>query len=174
MFALKLLGTHAIISLVQFVFMPAFLGLWQDNAIYQWVVGILYIALFWLVIYADTSSRGSEDFKKGTFDYTKGFIAGATASIPMLTIYIAGLIYSYHSDTLNWFISILRVWLVPYNMLITSFEHIILWIIPFTILIFPVVSGLSYLDGKRRRKGIMAIIDKARSSKIEKSRINRK
>jgi len=173
-FALKLLGTHAIISLVQFLFMPAFFGLWQDNVIYQWTVGILYIALFWLVIYADTSSRGSEDYKKEVFVYSKGFIAGATASIPIILLYILGLISGYPSDTVNWFITVLRVWLVPYTLLFTSFEYVILWTIPFTILIFPIVSGLSYLDGKRKRKGIIAIIDRAKSSRIDKSRVNSK
>ncbi|MBT9151590.1 MAG: hypothetical protein DDT40_01786 [candidate division WS2 bacterium] len=174
MFALKLLGTHAIMSLVQFLFMPAFFGLWQDNVIYQWAVGILYIAIFWLVVYADASSRGSEDFKKGDFTRRKGAVSGATASIPALLLYISALIYGYPSETVNWFITILRVWLVPYTMLFTSFEHMILWTIPAIILVFPVVTGLSYMDGERRRKGIIAIIDRAKSLKIEKSKINSK
>lgn len=172
LFALKLMGTHAIMSLVQFLFMLSFFGLWQDNIIYQWAVGILYIAIFWLVIYADASSRGSEDFKKGSFSYTQGFIAGLTASIPALLLYISALIYGYPSETINWVVTILRIWLVPYYVFFTSFENMILWIIPATILVFPVVTGLSYMDGERRRKGIIAIIERAKSSRIEKSKMN--
>ncbi len=63
---------------------------------------------------------------------------------------------------------------MPYTMLFTSFEHMILWTIPAIILVFPVVTGLSYMDGERRRKGIIAIIDRAKSLKIEKSKINSK
>jgi len=171
-FALKLFGTHAIMSLVQFLFMPAFFGLWQDNIAYQWAVGLLYVVIFWLVIYADASGSGSDDFKKGSFVRTSGFIAGLKASIPAFLIYILALFYGFSSESINWFITILRIWLVPYTLLFTAFEHIIMWIVPATITIFPIVSGLSYMDGERRRKKIIAIIEKAKSSRIEKSKID--
>jgi hypothetical protein len=159
-------------SLVQLLFMHAFFSLWRENVVYQWAVGILYIVIFWIVIYADASSRGSEDFKKGSFSCTKGFKAGLIASIPALLLYISALICGYTSVTGIWLITILRVWLVPYTKLFTGLEHMMLWIILATILVFPVVSGLSYMDGERRRKVIIALIDRAKASRMEKSKVN--
>jgi len=173
-FGLKLLGIHAIMSLVQFLLMPAFFGIFQGNEIYQWFVGLLFIAIFWLIIYADASSTGSEHSKKGIYAHYKGFLAGATASLPAIVVYLAGLIYGHPSDTINWFITILRIWLVPYTKVFSSLEHMILLLIPAVILIFPLISGFSYMDGPRKRKKVLDIIARVNSTKAEKSKVIKK
>jgi len=124
------------------------------------------------VIYADVSSRGSEDFRRGAFEYTKGFLAGIIASIPLLVIYFAGLIYGYSDVSINWFVTFLRIWLVPYTIVFSSFDDMILWIMPVTILMFPIVTGLSYMDGKRKRLRVNAVIEKAKALRIEKSKVS--
>ena len=46
---LRLLGTHAVMSLIQFIFMPSLFSILENSQIYQWLMGILYIAVFWFI-----------------------------------------------------------------------------------------------------------------------------
>ena len=53
---IKLVGTHAIISILEFFLLVPLTGLWENNQLYQWIIGLLQY-LFWFIIYADISSR---------------------------------------------------------------------------------------------------------------------
>ena len=51
---LRLLGTHAVMSLIQFIFMPSLFSI-LENADIPMVNGNLYIAVFWFIIYLEMS-----------------------------------------------------------------------------------------------------------------------
>jgi len=172
-FSLKLLGTHAILSIVQIALMPALFGLWQEQPIYQWFMGIFYIAVFWLIIYADVSHTSQNDLKRDRYAPYKGFLNGMIASIPALVLYIIAMIYPSINDGVNYFAVALRIWLVPYIKIFTTFEDLMPAIAIFPILLFPIGCGLSYLDGPRRRKKILDAIDKSDSMRAEKSKVRK-
>ena len=172
-FSLKLLGIHAIMSVVQFFLMPSLFGIWQEQPIYQWFMGIFYIAVFWLIIYADVSHTSQNDLKRGRYAPHKGFINGMIASIPALALYFIAMIFPSISDDFNYFAVALRIWLVPYIKIFTSFEDLMPAIAIIPILLFPIGCGLSYLDGPRRRKKILDAIDKSDSLRAEKSKVRK-
>lgn len=174
MLVLKLLAVHGIMTLVQFLLMPVFFGILTENDIYQWTVGLLYIALFWLMIYVDVSYTGSQHDKQGTYLKQNGFVAGLLASLPAILIYFAGVIYFFQTNEFNWFFTALRIWLVPYTKVIVTFEQNIMIVLPVIILIFPLVTGISYLDGPRKRKKLLDIIAKSEASRIAKSKVSPK
>lgn len=168
---LKLLGTHAILSLAQFIFMPSLLGLFE-NEIYQWVVGLLFIAIFWLIIYADMSNKGLDDAKKDAFAPYKGFIIGLIASIPSAILYLLAIIMKSSANGFNWVSVVLRIWLVPYIKIFTTFEEMMPDITIIPIAIFPLLSGISYIDGRRKRSKILKAIERAEAMRAEKSKMN--
>jgi len=170
---LKLLGTHAIMSIVQVLLMPALFGIWQDKPIYQWLIGIIYICIFWLIVYADASYTSQNDLKRDRYFPYKGFIGGLIASIPALILYFVALIFPETQDGFNFFEVTLRVWLVPYIKIFTTFENLMPSIAIIPILLFPIGCGISYLDGPRRRKKILDAIDKSESMRTEKSKVRK-
>jgi len=168
---LRLLGTHAIMSLVLFIFMPSLLGLFE-NEIYQWVIGLIYIAIFWLIIYADMSNKGLDDAKKDAFAPYKGFIAGLIASIPGVILYLLAIMMKSSTGSINWGAIVLRVWLVPYTKLFLAFENMMPEIAIIPIALLPLLSGISYIDGLRKRNKILKAIEKAETMRAEKSKVN--
>src|SRR5690554_5782423 len=141
--SLKLLGTHAIMSVVQFVLMLPLLGILQDNQIYQWAIGLLFIAIFWLVIYAEMSHNGLEDTKADKYRPIRGFIAGLICTAPGIILYFATLFYKTEP---NWFNVIMRIWLSPYIKIFTSLESHMPHPALVVSMLLPVVSGVSYMD----------------------------
>lgn len=172
--AIKLMLTHLIMSVIQFLFMPAFFGLWQDNIAFQIFVGLFYIGIFWFIIYADASGRGMEDYRREEFRASNGFFSGAVASIPAILLYIVAFIPFGLGEWENILRAILRIWLVPYTIVFIRFENYLNYIFPIVILIFPILTGLSYLDGERKRKTILAMVEKAKATKSEKSKVGKK
>lgn len=169
---LRLLGTHAIMSLVQFIFMPSLFGIFEKNQIYQWFIGLVYIAIFWLIVYADMSSKGLDDSKKDIYAHYKGFIAGLIASIPGIILYVLAVTIQPAAESINWFGTALRIWLVPYTKIFITFEKLMPDIAIIPIILFPLVSGVSYIDGIRKRKKILKAIEKSDALKAEKSKVN--
>lgn len=169
--SLKVLGTHLIMSLIQVALMPAFFGILQKNEVYQWIIGIIYIAIFWLVIYADTSSKGLDDAKADKYKPYKGFIAGLIACIPAFILYIGALVYPTNTNGINWFQPALRIWLVPYIKIFTSFEEAMPHIAMVMALLLPLVTGISYMDGLRKRQKILMAIEKTDALRNEKSKL---
>lgn len=169
--SLRLIGTHAIMSIVQFVLMLPLLAILQENELYQWGIGLLFIAIFWLIIYADMSQNGQEDTQLDSYNPTKGFLAGLIAAIPGIILYFATLIYR---GDLNWFNIILRVWLSPYIKIFTSFEGQMPHPAIIVNMLLPIISGISYLDGPRRRQKVLDAIERSNKMKTEKSKIGYK
>ena len=152
-FGWKLLGTHALMTVIQLFLYFLLFSIFPKNEIYQWAMGIFFIFLFWVVIYADASYYGQNDLKRGTFQKTKGFLSGLIASIPGILLYVGSLIYQPIEIAL-------RCWLIPYVKLFVTFENVMPYVAIVFILMFPVVSGVSYLDGIRRRKKVLESIQK--------------
>lgn len=161
----KLFGTHVIMTLIQFFLFGLLFGIF-DNQVYQWVVGIFFIFLFWIIIYADVSHIGQNDLKRGIYNPTKGFLAGLVAIVPDTILYIISLFYSP-------FIFVLQMWQIPYIKILTSLPDLMPHIAFITVLLFPIGSGLCYMDGPRRRKKILDAIEKSDSLRTEKSKSGR-
>lgn len=169
--SLKLFGTHAIISIVEFALMLPLFGILQDNQIYQWAIGLLFIAIFWFVIYAEMSHNGLEDTKTDKYKAKKGFVAGLICTIPGIILYIATLLYDPGANAINWFNPVLRIWLAPYIKIFNSLEEHMPHPALVVNLLLPIVSGLSYMDGPRKRQKILDAIKKSDEMKTEKSKI---
>ncbi|MBM7581511.1 hypothetical protein JOD02_000334 [Caldicoprobacter guelmensis] len=169
---LKLLGTHAVMSLVQFIFMPGLFGIFDENEVYQWIVGLVYIAIFWLVIYADMSNRGLDDAKKDAFAPYKGFIAGLIAAVPAIVLYLLAMGAERPHNAINLFEVILRGWLVPYTKIFVTFEKNMPDIAIIPIAVLPVISGISYIDGLRKRKKILEALKRAEAMRAQRSKVN--
>mgnify|MGYP001063758935 CR=1 FL=1 len=173
--SLKLLSTHAVMSIIQFVLMLPLFGIFTDNQIYQWIIGILFIGIFWLVIYGDMSSNGLQDAKSGKYKSHKGFIAGLLCTIPGIILYIATILYEPDiSNKINWFNVILRIWLSPYIKIFNSLESSMPHPALVVNMLLPIVAGISYMDGLRQQKKIRDVIEEADKTKIEKSKIGYK
>lgn len=168
--AYKLFLTLIVIIIVEFIFSLMILS-W-DNEIFQWIMGILFIVVFWFFIYSDMSTKGQSDTKMGAFRPLKGFIAGLIASIPNFTIYIIAILYKPQLQEMafDWTNTVLRVLLIPYIKLYLTFENLLPDYAIVLFLLFPIVTGVSYYDGKRRRNKILEKIDEAESKRIEKSK----
>ena len=162
-FGRKLLATHALMTVIQLFLYLLLFSIFPKNKIYQWAMGLFFIFLFWVVIYADASYYGQNDLKRGTFRKTKGFLSGLIASIPGILLYVGSLIYQPIEIAL-------RCWLIPYVKLFVTFENVMPYIAIVFILMFPVVSGVSYLDGIRRRKKILESIQKKNAMRGELSK----
>jgi len=168
--SLKLIGTHAIISIVEFFLMIPLMGLWKDNEIYQWLVGLLLMFILWFIIYSDISYVGQNELKRDLFWKPKGFIIGLIASIPALILYILAIIIE---AKINYAEIVLRLWLAPYTKFFTTFQDKMPYIAIIPIAILPILSGLSYLDGPRRRKKILDVIKESDAQRTEKSKVDR-
>lgn len=170
-FALKILGTHAIMSIVQIALMPALFGIWQDKELYQWLIGLIYIGVFWVIVYADISYASHNDVKRDRYHPSKGFISGLVASIPSVILFLLAMVFN--SQDPNYFEIALRVWLVPYIKIFTTFDSSMPTVAIIPILLFPILCGLSYLDGPRRRRKVLDAIEKSESMRAEKSKVNK-
>lgn len=167
---LALIGTHAIISIVESFLLLPLAGLW-DNSIYQWVVGLILIFFLWIVVYADMNSKGQNDLKRGVFVKAKGFLVGLVASIPALILYIASI--SLVNAEFNYAEVVLRIWLVPYSKFFVTFEELMPHLALIPIILFPIITGISYLDGPRRREKILKAIEQSDAQRAEKSKVGR-
>ncbi|NMA96395.1 MAG: hypothetical protein GX974_10180 [Clostridiales bacterium] len=165
---LKLLSTNAIMSLVQFVLMLPLLGILEDNWIYQWAIGLLFVAIFWFIVYVEMSENGLEDTKLDSYYPFRGFIAGLFCSIPGVLLYVLTLIFP--ADP-NWFNIAMRIWLSQYIKIFNSFESYMPHLGLITSLLLPIVSGISYMDGPRKRQKVLNAIRKADEMKHEKSKV---
>jgi heme/copper-type cytochrome/quinol oxidase subunit 2 len=152
--------------------MPSLFGIFEKNQIYQWFIGLVYIAVFWLIVYADMSSKGLDDSKKDSYAHYKGFIIGLFASIPGIILYVLAVTVQPATNSINWFSTALRVWLVPYTKIFITFEKFMPDIAIIPVLLFPLVSGISYIDGIRKRKKILKAIEKSDTLKAQKSKVN--
>lgn len=166
---LKLIATHAIIAIVEFFLLIPLLGIWENSKIYQWSVGFLFIAIYWFILYADISYTGQNDVKRGRFNKVNGFLIGLVATIPSVIFLVLSFIIK--SD-INWMEIILRVWLSPYTKLFVHFEQAMPLFSIIVILLLPIVTGISYLDGPRRRKKITDAIEKSDALRHEKSKVD--
>ena len=63
-----------------------------------------------------------------------------------------------------------RIWLIPYIKFIVALEDYMPYIAIIFTLLLPIVSGLSYIDGIRRRNKILEAIEKKRAQKTELSK----
>ncbi|MDD2503543.1 MAG: hypothetical protein PHG58_06800 [Clostridia bacterium] len=165
-FGLKLFGSHVLMSVVQFFLYFLIFGAFPESELYQWVIGILFILFFWLIIYADASNYGQNDLKRGTFHKSKGFVSGLIASIPGFILYILALAL----PSVWIFEVLLRSFLIPYVKLFIAFENSMPAICIAFLLFFPIVTGLSYLDGIRRREKIKGAIAKKDAMRGELSK----
>ncbi|NLO81817.1 MAG: hypothetical protein GX094_01985 [Clostridiales bacterium] len=175
---LQLIGTHAVMSIIQFVLMPSLFSILENNQIYQWFIGLLYIAIFWFIIYVDMSGKGLDDCRRGNYAMYNGFITGLVASVPPVLLYILAMTYSPGPNQVNWFTTALRVWLIPYTKIFVTFDsssslrHLMPDIAIIPIVLFVLGAGISYIDGSRKRKKILDIIDKSDALRAEKSKVN--
>ncbi len=175
---LRLTGTHAVLSVVLFIFFPSLFSIFENNQIYQWFIGVVYMAVFWFIIYIDMSARGLDDCKKGIYNVYNGFITGLIASIPAIVLYVLAMTYQPAPNQVNWFSTALRVWLIPYTKIFITFDnsatmkHLMPGIAIIPIILFVLGSGISYIDGFRRRKKILDIIGQSNALKAEKSKVN--
>lgn len=167
---LKLIGTHAIMSIVEFFLLIPLMGIWENNQLYQWFIGLLLIFIFWLVIYSDISYTSQNDLKRDRFWKPRGFFIGLVASIPAVTLFILTLLINNEPN----FIEIaLRFWLSPYSKVFISFQNQMPYLALVPIMLFPIISGLSYLDGTRKRKKILDAIKQSDSKRAEKSKVDK-
>lgn len=164
-FGRKLFGSHVLITIIQIFLYFLIFGAF-NNKWYEWLIGLLFIALFWFVIYGDASHYGMNDLKRGNFHPAKGFISGLIASIPGLFIYLITIAL----PDIWWLEVILRILLIPYIKFITTFDNFMPALAIIFIACFPVVSGLSYLDGIRRRDKIKEAIKKKDAMREELSK----
>jgi hypothetical protein len=172
-FGLKLLGTHVLMTVIELFLYLLLFGIFPKSELYQWFIGLFFIGLFWLVIYADASSYGQNNLKRGNFHKSKGFVSGAIASVPGLVLYIVAAAYQASGLNLKYLDLAevaLRLWLIPYVKLYVTFETQMPYIAVLFILMLPVVSGFSYLDGKRRREKDLKAIEakEARRNQLSK------
>src|SRR5690554_4601605 len=141
-------------------------GIFRDNTIFQWTVFVFLVALFWFMIYLEASKIGENNLKRGSFKRTRGFIVGLYATIPALVLYIAALIYR----PLKF---LLHIWLSPYIRLFNTFEQYMPHVAMITALLLPIVSGISYIDGVRRRKKLLKTIKEKESMRDELSKYDK-
>ena len=165
-FGLKLFGSHVLMSVVQFFLYFLIFGVFPNSELYQWIIGIMFIALFWLVIYADASHYGQNDLKRDNFHKNKGFVSGLIASIPGFVLYVLALAL----PSVWIFEVLLRAYLIPYIKLIITFKSSMPTVSIVFILFFPLVSGFSYIDGIRRRDKIKQAIAKKDAMRGELSK----
>lgn len=172
---LKLIGTHAIMSIVEFFLMIPLMGLWENNQIYQWAIGLIFILIFWLIIYADLNYISQTDIKRDLFWKAKGFVAGLIASIPAIILLIVTLVIegSLAEGTPNFAEIGLRIWLAPYTKVFVSFQDLMPQLTILPIILLPIVSGISYLDGPRKRDKILNAIAESDAMRAEKSKVDR-
>lgn len=138
-------------------------GIFRDNAIFQWAVFAFLVTLFWLMIYLEASKIGETDLKRGAYRSLKGFISGLYATIPALVLYIAVLTYS----PLKF---LLHIWLSPYIRLFNTFEQGMPHLAMLAAMALPLVSGISYMDGIRRRNKLLKTIEEKESMRNELSK----
>lgn len=171
----KLLATHALMTVIQIFLYFLLFGVFE-NEIYQWIMGIFFVLLFWLVIYADASYYGQNDLKRGTFNRAKGFISGLIATIPGTIVYLGAVVFEIartSEESVNFMGIALRLWLIPYIKIYATFESVMPYIMIVFILFFPIVSGISYLDGIRRRDKVLKAIEEREAMRSELSKRNR-
>ena len=168
--SLRLIGTHAIMSIVVFFLIIPLMSVWENNAIYQWLVGLVFIAFFWFIIYSDVSYTSQKELKRDMFWKPKGFIIGLIASIPALILYVLSIIIE---AKINYADIALRVWLSPYTKIFITFEDQMPYIAIIPIVILPILSGFSYLDGLRRRKKVLDAIKESEALRAEKSKVDK-
>ena len=167
-FGLKLFGSHVVMSIVLFFLFFLMFGIFPESELYQWFAGLLFIAIFWLVIYADSSYAGLNDLKRGTFHKSKGLISGLIASVPGLILYVITLAV----PSVGLATVLLRAYYIPYIKLILAFEDYMPAVTIVFISFFPIVTGISYLDGIRRRDKILKSIEKKDAMRGELSKRN--
>jgi len=164
-FGLRLLGTKTLMIIVSLLIMPL-MAVFPDNEIFQWLVGVIIILIFWLVMYADATNYGQSDVKRDNFYPVKGFLSGLIASIPDLILYAAVMAL----PNIEWMPYILYGWLAPYIKIVISYKPYMPAAAILLILVFPVLTGLSYLDGPRRRKKVLETIEKRKALQKELSK----
>lgn len=169
-FALRLLATHATMSVLE-LFMYILLSsifTKEDNMyhrIYQWGIFAFLVLLFWYMIYHDSSNIGQNHLKREIYHPAKGFVAGLIATIPAFVIYIAALIY----DPLRF---LFHLWLSPYIRLFVKYSDLMPHLALVAALCYPLVSGLSYMDGVRKRNKVLKAIEQRNAMRSELSKRN--
>src|SRR5690606_18362948 len=136
--------------------------------------GILFIAIFWFMIYADMSNNGLQDAKSEKYKPHKGFIAGLLCTIPGIILYVAAILYGQDANKINWFDVTLRIWLSPYIKIFNSLESSMPHPALVVNLFLPIVAGISYMDGLRKRQKIRDAIDEVDKKKEEISKVGYK
>ena len=87
---IKLVGTHAIISILEFFLLVPLTGLWENNQLYQWIIGLLQIFIFGFIIYADISNASQNELKRTLFGnqrFFRKFVSNHTCSYPLFIDY---------------------------------------------------------------------------------------
>ncbi len=167
---LKLIGTNAIVSIIVFFLMVPLMGLWENNQIYQWIIGLIFIIFFWLIVYSDINHTSQNDIKRGFFWKPKGFLAGVIASIPTFVLFMIAVVVK---NEPNYAEIAMRIWLAPYTKVFVSLEEYMPYIAIIPIILLPIIAGLSYLDGPRRRQKILDAIKESDAMRAEKSKVDR-
>ena len=167
---IKLVGTHAIISIVEFFLLIPLTGIWENNQIFQWIIGLLQIFILWFIVYADVSNTGQNELKRDTFRKPKGFFIGLVASIPALILLLLSISIWIEP---NYAQVALRFWLTPYSKVFISFEKYMPYLAIVPIVLLPIITGLSYLDGIRKRNKILDTINQAKDKRAEKSKVDK-
>jgi len=164
-FVLKLLATHATMSVLELFMYILLSSIFQKNMVYQWIVFAFLVALFWFMIYHDSSNFGQNHLKRGMYHPAKGFIAGLIVTIPAFVIYIAALIF----DPLR---LLFHLWLSPYIRLFVEYSDLMPHLGLITAICFPIISGFSYMDGIRKRNKVLKAIERKNAMRNELSKRN--
>jgi hypothetical protein len=167
---IKLVGTHAIISILEFFLLVPLTGLWENNQLYQWIIGLLQIFIFGFIIYADISNASQNELKRDTFWKPKGFFIGLVATTPALILFLLTMLIKTQP---NYAEIILRFWLVPYSKILVTYEKHMPYLAIGPIILLPIITGLSYLDGIRKRNKILNTIKQSNAKRTEKSKVDR-
>lgn len=156
-FGLKLMGIHTILSFMEAFLMVSLMLIW-DNKIYHWVIGIIYIIAFWVIIYSNASKHGLSDARNKSLHPIKGFVAGAVASLPGFSFMICSLLFQSTAPVFKWLLQVF--WLSPYRIIFDHFEPFSLYPALILLIFFVVLSGLSYMDGLRKWKNLIKIMER--------------
>jgi|GEM_PF-638042 len=177
--SLRLLGTHVIIA-IMFVFAWPLMELFQKNEFLQWLICIFFIGAYALAMYSDLSNIGLKDVKRNTYVPYKGFAAGLMVSTVTVVLVILALAFKLKQgdgqDLISWSKVpevILRIWLSPYVKVFRAFPDLMPALGLIDVIVFPLITGISYLFGPYQYKKVVDVIKKNNALREEKSKMNK-
>ncbi len=153
--AFKLLLIQIFTTFILLFASVLFYSIFPNSEAFRWIVGIGYTLVYWYIIIDFTSKYGSYDIKDNKFSYFKGFIAGTIATIPIVIFYFITRWKSLPP-------LFIRLWLIPYDKLLQTYQDTFPQLSLIVSLIFPIISGIGYILGLSRWKLIKRKIENAK------------